>query len=175
MKKATMLVAILVALLGCQNSQPERGTQNSKPAEPPEPAAQQAPQSRESMADVPTAPLDLPDEAYEYSASGLKYAILEHTEGVKAEPGHRVAVHYVLWLPDGRTLDSSYQRGKPFEFVLGKGQVIPGWEEGIALLHEGERAQLVVPPEMGYGSRGMGPVPPNATLVFYVHLVKVYP
>ncbi len=170
--RAAALLMIILILQGCQKSEPQKRDEQARPSQP---AQEQAKPSRSETANVPTAPIELPDEAYEYSASGLKYVVLEHTDGVKAEPGHRVAVHYVLWLPDGRKLDSSYNRGKPFEFVLGKGQVIPGWEEGIALLHEGEKAQLVVPPEMGYGPRGLGPVPPNATLVFYVHLVKVYP
>ena len=87
------------------------------------------------------------------------------------EPGDRVAVHYEGSLLDGTVFDSSVQRGEPIEFLLGVGQVIPGWDEGIQLLRVGDKARLLIPSELAYGSRGAGGViPPNAALLFDVSL-----
>ena len=113
-------------------------------------------------------------EGCEKTASGLYYKLLEKGDGKQAEKGKTVAVHYEGSLTNGQVFDSSFSRNQPIEFPLGVGQVIPGWDEGIALLKEGDKARLVIPSELGYGSRGAGGViPPNATLVFDVQLVKV--
>jgi len=101
--------------------------------------------------------------------------------GDEAVPGRRVSVHYTGWLHDpqkadghGRKFDSSVDRGEPFDFHLGGGQVIRGWDEGVAGMKVGGKRTLIIPPEMGYGSRGAGGViPPNATLVFDVELLGV--
>lgn len=108
------------------------------------------------------------------TASGLKYVITQKTSGDQAKAGQMVKVHYAGRLLDGTEFDNSNKRGQPFEFELGAGRVIKGWDEGIALLKVGEKATLVIPSELGYGPQGAGGViPPNATLVFDVELVAV--
>ncbi|MFA7445628.1 MAG: peptidylprolyl isomerase [Flavobacteriaceae bacterium] len=113
-------------------------------------------------------------EGFEKTASGLHYKILEKGNGAKAEKGKKVSVHYTGALDNGQVFDSSYKRNQPIEFSLGVGQVIEGWDEGIALLNVGDKARFVIPSHLGYGSRGAGGViPPNATLVFEVELKNV--
>ncbi len=108
------------------------------------------------------------------TTSGLEYIEVEAGTGAQAEAGKTVAVHYTGKLQDGKVFDSSVSRGEPIEFPLGKGRVIKGWDEGIALMKVGGKAQLIIPPDLGYGERGAGGViPPNATLVFDVELVSV--
>jgi FKBP-type peptidyl-prolyl cis-trans isomerase len=108
------------------------------------------------------------------TASGLEYTEVEEGTGAQAEVGKNVSVHYTGKFPDGKVFDSSLSRGEPITFTLGAGRVIKGWDEGIALMKEGGKAQLVIPPELAYGERGAGGViPPNATLVFEVELVSV--
>ena len=87
--------------------------------------------------------------------------------------GKKVSVHYVGKLLDGTEFDNSVKRGEPIEFVLGQGQVIPGWDEGIAMMKEGEKAVLLIPSKLAYGERGNQAIPPCAPLVFDVELVKV--
>ena len=107
--------------------------------------------------------------------SGLEYIEIEAGTGARAVAGRVVRVHYTGRFPDGRVFDSSYSRGEPIEFRLGAGKVIRGWDEGIALLKEGGKAQLILPPGLAYGEKGAGGgvIPPNATLVFDVELVEV--
>ncbi len=104
--------------------------------------------------------------------SGLRVQEREPGHGDAARAGHRVRVHYTGTFPDGRPFDSSHVRGEPFEFVLGRGQVIRGWDEGIEGMRPGGQRTLIVPPELAYGARGAGGViPPNATLHLDVELV----
>ncbi len=106
--------------------------------------------------------------------SGLKYEDLAVGEGEEATAGRRVTVHYTGWLENGTKFDSSHDRNQPFSFDLGKGQVIRGWEEGVAGMKVGGRRRLTIPPQLGYGARGAGGViPPNATLIFEVELLEV--
>ncbi|WP_136480600.1 peptidylprolyl isomerase [Cognatitamlana onchidii] len=106
--------------------------------------------------------------------SGLRYQIIQEGNGAKAEKGKTVSVHYKGQLSDGTVFDSSYKRNQPIDFPLGVGQVIPGWDEGIQLLSVGDKARLVIPSNLGYGSAGAGGViPPDATLVFDVELMDV--
>ena len=108
------------------------------------------------------------------TTTGLKYIEIETGEGPSPEEGDVVQVHYVGTLEDGTKFDSSYDRGKPLEFTLGVGQVIAGWDEGIALMNVGGKATLVIPPELAYGEHGAGRViPPGATLNFDVELVGI--
>lgn len=113
-------------------------------------------------------------QGFEKTSSGLRYKIEEKGNGPKAEKGQTVSVHYKGMLPDGSVFDSSYSRNQPIDFKLGKGQVISGWDEGIQLLNVGDKARFVIPSHLAYGERGAGgAIPPNATLVFDVELVKV--
>jgi peptidylprolyl isomerase len=108
------------------------------------------------------------------TASGLKYVKLNSTEGAVPQKGQMVFVHYTGYLEDGTKFDSSWDRMRPFNFQLGQGRVIKGWDEGIALLKVGEKARFIIPSELGYGEKGAGGViPPNATLIFDVELIKV--
>ncbi|MDB9961580.1 peptidylprolyl isomerase [Oceanihabitans sp.] len=120
------------------------------------------------------AELDKIASGFSKTESGLRYKILQDGEGVKAEKGKTVSVHYKGQLPDGTVFDSSYKRKEPIEFPLGMGQVIPGWDEGVQLLKVGDKARFVIPSDLAYGSQGAGGViPPNATLVFDVELMDV--
>ncbi|MFC2097637.1 FKBP-type peptidyl-prolyl cis-trans isomerase [Bacteroidota bacterium] len=110
---------------------------------------------------------------YKKTESGLKYKITEKGDGAQAKKGDVVAVHYKGMFTDEKVFDSSYERGKPIQFELGAGKVIKGWDEGIALLHVGDKAEFIIPSHLGYGSRDNGPIPANSTLVFEVELVAI--
>jgi peptidylprolyl isomerase len=103
----------------------------------------------------------------------LEYIEIEAGTGAQARPGDIVSVHYTGTLEDGTVFDSSIESGQPFTFMLGQGQVIAGWDQGIALMREGGKATFVVPPELAYGEAGRDQIPPNATLTFEVELVEV--
>jgi len=118
--------------------------------------------------------LDSVAAGYNETKSGLRYQILQKGDGKKANKGDNVSVHYKGQLLDGTVFDSSYKRNQPLDFPIGVGQVIAGWDEGIQLLHVGDKARLVIPSQLAYGESGAGGViPPNATLIFDVELMGV--
>jgi len=118
--------------------------------------------SKPAPADLITAP------------SGLKYQDLKVGSGDEAKTGDTVSVHYTGWLEDGTKFDSSLDRNQPFEFTLGAGRVIPGWEEGVVGMKVGGKRKLVIPPALAYGASGSsGVIPPNATLTFEVEPLEI--
>ena len=118
--------------------------------------------------------LDKHSKGFKITKSGLRYQIIKEGYGVSPEKNSTISVHYKGQLIDGTVFDSSYKRNQPIEFKLGVGQVIPGWDEGIALLKVGEKARFVIPSSLAYGSQGAGGViPPNANLIFDVELMEI--
>jgi FKBP-type peptidyl-prolyl cis-trans isomerase len=108
------------------------------------------------------------------TASGLQYQDIVVGTGAEAQPGSTVSVHYTGWLTDGTKFDSSVDRNKPYEFPLGQGHVIRGWDEGVSGMKVGGQRRLTIPPDLAYGENGSAPViPPNATLIFDVELLEV--
>lgn len=123
---------------------------------------------------VSAKPYDVAGKDTLTTASGLKYIYVNKGSGAQAEKGKTVSVHYTGYLMDGKMFDSSVERGEPIAFPLGQGMVIPGWEEGIALMKVGDKIRLIIPSGLAYGERGAGGViPPNATLIFDCELVNV--
>jgi len=122
------------------------------------------------------APLATPAVAQQVSGQ-LKIIDVKRGTGAVAKAGQTVTVHYTGWLYEhgakGTKFDSSVDRGTPFSFTLGAGDVIPGWDQGVAGMKVGGKRTLIIPPELGYGASGTGPIPPNATLIFDVELLKV--
>jgi len=111
-------------------------------------------------------------ETFVTNPSGLKYLDIQAGSGAVAKPGNKAKVHYTGWLTSGRKFDSSLDRNEPFEFALGAGQVIKGWDEGVTGMRVGGKRKLVIPADLAYGARGAGGViPPNAELVFEVELL----
>lgn len=105
--------------------------------------------------------------------SGLQYIDVVEGTGAEARPGQRVTVHYTGWLTNGTKFDSSRDRNDPFQFALGGGQVIQGWDQGVAGMRVGGQRRLIIPATLGYGARGAaGVIPPNATLIFDVELLR---
>jgi peptidylprolyl isomerase len=157
-----MIAALLVAMLavGCGGKNKATSEQATKSDTPTTEQETQA--MKTEMPDLNT--LTLVD-----GPEGLKYAVIKEGEGKLIGNGKTATVHYTGWLTDGRKFDSSKDRGQPFQFRTGGGQVIRGWDLGVAAMKIGETRILVLPPELAYGSRGAGNViPPGATLVFEV-------
>lgn len=122
----------------------------------------------------PLIAMDADNKDYVTTPSGLKYKVIAEGTGEQPKAGDTVVVHYTGTLTNGKKFDSSRDRGQPFSFKLGAGQVIKGWDEGLSMMKVGDRRELVLPPELGYGARGAGGViPPNATLVFDVELLGI--
>jgi FKBP-type peptidyl-prolyl cis-trans isomerase FkpA len=107
--------------------------------------------------------------------SGLQYWDIRVGTGATAKEGSHVRVHYTGWLTSGKKFDSSVDAGQPFDFTIGNGEVIKGWEEGVTGMRVGGKRQLRIPPALGYGAQGTpgGPIPPNATLIFDIQLLGV--
>ena len=107
------------------------------------------------------------------SQSGLKWTVLKEGKGETPKRGDKVVVHYTGWLTNGKKFDSSRDRGEPFKFTVGVGQVIKGWDEGVMRMRPGDRFKFTIPANLAYGERGVGPIPPNSVLVFDVEFIKV--
>jgi len=117
---------------------------------------------------------DKKEEKVIKTESGLKYVEQKEGTGTAAKKGDKVEVHYTGWLKDGTKFDSSLDRGEPFEFPLGAGRVIKGWDEGVAGMKVGGKRKLIIPPDLAYGKKGAGgKIPPDAELTFEVELLKI--
>ena len=110
---------------------------------------------------------------FKTTASGLKYAIISQGEGPVVEAGKVVTVHYSGYLQNGTMFDSSVERDEPIMFVVGQGQVIPGWDEGMQLLKKGDKARFVIPPQLGYGEMVLEKIPVNSTLIFDTEVIDI--
>lgn len=121
-------------------------------------------------------PTKVAEKDFTTTPSGLKYYDMEIGKGVAPQTGQTVVVHYTGWLEDGTQFDSSVDRGETFSFVIGQGNVIPGWDEGVSTMQVGGKRQLVIPPDLGYGEAGSGStIPPNSVLIFEVELIQIIP
>ncbi len=163
MRKRTIYLVLTAALVVAGVS----GCTASNTAAPPstEPAAVSSPQGTPSGDVSPGKTADVTELKVEDTAVG---------QGAAAKAGDRVSVDYTGWLTDGTKFDSSKDAGTPFQFTLGAGEVIPGWDQGVAGMQVGGVRMLTIPPAMGYGAQGAGAsIPPNATLVFKVELKKI--
>jgi FKBP-type peptidyl-prolyl cis-trans isomerase FkpA len=159
--------AAVLVLTGCQqssNSTTQSESTTSTTATTSSPAATAA----------PAEPAAAPSAATTTTTrSGIKIEELVVGTGAVAEKGRTVSVHYTGWLTDHTKFDSSVDRGQPYEFVLGTGAVIAGWDEGLQGMKVGGKRRLTIPPDLGYGAQGNGPIPPNSTLIFECELMGV--
>lgn len=166
---SSVLPLVLIAQVGCSKltapsqEEPVTVTKDPSPAEKPEKAAEK-PEAKPAEKPEAKAPPESP----------MTKTDLVVGKGPEAKAGDVVSVHYVGTLTDGKEFDASKKHGKPFEFPLGRGQVIKGWDEGVVGMKKGGKRKLVIPPSKAYGANGAPPViPPFATLVFEVELLEI--
>ena len=114
-------------------------------------------------------------KSFKKTDTGFAYQFLREGEGDKPVKGQAVLMHYTGYLLNGKKFDSSYDRGQAFKFTLGKGKVISGWDAVVAGMKKGQRVVVKIPPQYAYGDKGVGPIPPNSELVFYMELYRLYP
>jgi FKBP-type peptidyl-prolyl cis-trans isomerase len=170
-----VLLALLCAAAGCGNSGNSEGSEGGGTgADAAGPPAETGTAAREVAGGTPARATEI--------VPGLTARVLEEGSGTEVRPGDTAVVHYTGWLHDpqaagarGAKFDSSVDRGQPFEFTIGAGQVIRGWDEGVRGMQVGEVRELTIAPHLGYGARGIGPIPPNSTLVFEVELLDIKP
>jgi FKBP-type peptidyl-prolyl cis-trans isomerase FkpA len=176
-RKIALITALTLGLTACDGGEKKPSSEASpaeqgmaKTTESPSPAAPESPAATDDGKAITA-------NAQVTTKSGLGYTILQPgKEGAKeAKSGDSVSVHYTGWLTSGKKFDSSVDRGQPFEFQLGQGMVIRGWDEGVAGMKLGEKRKLVIPSDLGYGERGAGngEIPPNSTLIFEVELLGI--
>ena len=182
---SAVFVLLCVVVLGCaqiatespsETAVAENTTQASPASDTVQSTAEASPTpATETEKNTPKASDNkMSDEKIVTTPSGLKYEVLQEGSGATPETGQTVTVHYTGTLEDGSKFDSSRDRGQPFQFKVGVGQVIQGWDEGLSTMKVGERRKFTIPPELGYGASGAGGViPPNATLIFDVELLGV--
>ncbi len=152
-----LVLLVVVQVTGSSPAQADTAVQTNN-----QQAQLEAPVTENNASDIVTTP------------SGLKYRDIQVGEGPTPQVGQTVFVHYTGTLESGTKFDSSRDRGQPFSFKLGVGQVIKGWDEGLSTMKVGGRRELIIPPDLGYGARGAGGViPPNATLIFDVELLRI--
>ena len=170
---SVVLIAALAVFSGPDSSTPTAEPTTPPTAEPTTPPPPTATEPELMPTEAP-APEPVVDENAQVTASGLQYVEVQAGDGPTPQEGEIVFVHYTGMLQDGTVFDSSRERGEPIQFALGRGMVIPGWDEGIGMMKEGGQARLIIPPELAYGASGAGGViPPNATLIFEVELVSI--
>ncbi|MEY3298318.1 MAG: FK506-binding protein [Cyanobacteriota bacterium] len=177
---AACCVVLLVAQIAPGTKDAVAANLTTAPVVETSPASTEAPvQIAQAAADLVSEPSEtpstMPDETLITTESGLQYVDIVEGTGAMPQAGQRVTVHYTGTLEDGTKFDSSRDRGRPFTFQIGVGQVIKGWDEGVATMRVGGQRKLVIPPELGYGSRGAGGgvIPPNAALIFDVELLRI--
>ena len=165
-----LALALALASAGCQQSSTTASSTSSSEETMSSSSGSNAPSTQTPAAPAPAA--SAPAPAARTTPSGLKIEELATGTGAVAEKGRRVSVHYTGWLTDNTQFDSSVDRG-PYDFTLGDGEVIQGWDEGVSGMRVGGKRRLTIPGPLAYGERGSGAIPPNATLVFEVELLDV--
>jgi peptidylprolyl isomerase len=166
-----VVVGILIGMQVQKTISPTSGSPNGQTSSPSTASADENSANASATSGAPNKPATkfvntqtLPD--------GLVIQDIKIGVGATPKSGDTVTVNYIGWLANGQSFDSSYSRGQPFEFTLGQGQVIQGWDEGVATMKVGGIRQLVIPASLAYGAQGTGPIPPNATLTFYIELIS---